>query len=331
VAALDIRRVWRMKRPYILGILACFCGAVTVVFCWYSIRVSRLIEQMESPTDKVREEATHNLVRLFNFWAHIKEPGPFKMEDGRAVAALIAALGDADSTVRTNARLGLEYIGSQAVEPLILALRNTDSLVREGAAGALSTIALWAGVLSRMDFADKNSWAKVLSTADLANENSRAVILMAGPLVEAALTDGDSNVREQSASGVIDAGPYATKPLIAALKDKEPNIRRRAASLILKFPFEDSRAVEPLLAATRAHDMEVISVTYGWYITKGIAGSENELIEALGRIGDREMAETFLNSGNLKLEAAASKWATSHGYKETKGRSFGKFEWGSGR
>jgi len=40
----------------------------------------------------------------------------------------------------------------------------------------------------------------------------------------------------------------------------------------------------------------------------------DDLVKALDEQGDKDMAETFLNSGNDKLEQAARDWASSNGY-----------------
>ncbi len=40
----------------------------------------------------------------------------------------------------------------------------------------------------------------------------------------------------------------------------------------------------------------------------------DDLVKALAEQGDKDMAETFLNSGNDKLEQAARDWASSNGY-----------------
>ena len=56
------------------------------------------------------------------------------------------------------------------------------------------------------------------------------------------------------------------------------------------------------------------------------------LIKALNAYGNKQMAEDFLNRGNSRLEEAARRWATAHGYTVIKLPSGGtRPAWGSGR
>jgi len=46
----------------------------------------------------------------------------------------------------------------------------------------------------------------------------------------------------------------------------------------------------------------------------GRPGTEPRLINALNRVGDKKMAEVFLNSDNSQLKEAAENWARKKGY-----------------
>ena len=283
-----VRRFWRTRRFYAVGILVCFCtlGLAAVLSCWYSLRVSQLIGRLGSPIDGVREQAAEDLREVLEEGY----PAPFKlrMEDARAIAPLMAALKDPSSTVRDRADEGLVAIGTPAIEPLITTLKSSDPLTREIAAHALCLIAY--------DHKAEH------------DEKDRPVVAaMVEPLLSAALKDSDPKVRQQAGDGLTFIGAYAIEPTIAALKDKESNIRRRAASILLEtstsgstVSVRDPRAVQPLLAALRDRDMEVIAVAYDFYIVQGVPGSEDILVEALNKIGDIKMAWIFLNSDNSK-------------------------------
>lgn len=67
-------------------------------------------------------------------------------------------------------------------------------------------------------------------------------------------------------------------------------------------------------------------------IERGISGTENDLISALNKYGNKDMATYYLNSGNQKLETAAQSWGTQHGYtiESHPTTSNNKGGWGSG-
>jgi len=129
-------------------------------------------------------------------------------------------------------------------------------------------------------------------------------------------------------------GAPAVEPLSAALKDKDANeIRWKAAGALGKI--KDPRAVHVLLAGLRERDLAVIAGAYGVFIERAEPGSEDVLIQALNAHGSEEMAEAFLNCGNLALGGAAHKWAHKRRYEVETRDSLGwgpvGVRWGSGR
>ena len=88
--------------------------------------VEDLIEQLKSKDNVTRGSAAFKLGKL---------------NDKRAVPALIEAIMDEDWYVREQAVEGVENIGKPAVPALIEALRNERSIVQEFAAGNLRWIA----------------------------------------------------------------------------------------------------------------------------------------------------------------------------------------------
>lgn len=191
----------------------------------------------------------------------------------------------------------------RALEPLIDALKDTDSDVRGSAAEALGRI-----------------------------KDPRAI----EPLVAALGKETDMFIRSGTARALAGIGAPVVEPLIAALKNPDPDTRRRAAEdLVEVLRWQSSQkapsAVSALLAAWSEHDTVVIAGADQFFITRGEPGSEDVLIEALYQSGGVKMADDFLSCGNVKLEDAAHKWAASHGYR-IESTSFGRsIGWGSAR
>jgi hypothetical protein len=76
----------------------------------------------------------------------------------------------------------------------------------------------------------------------------------------------------------------------------------------------------------------VIAGAATFFVARGEPDSEDALIEALAKFGDVNMARVLLNCGNSKLEAAADRWASGHGYRITSRDSLGGgLRWGGSR
>jgi HEAT repeat protein len=118
--------------------------------------------------------------------------------------------------------------------------------------------------------------------------------------------------------------------LIAALKDSDKDVRRNAAGALGNI--NDPRAVEPLLAALKEPDLAVIAGAYPFFIERAEKGSEDALTQALN-VSDysKSMAEDYLNCGNSALEAAARKWARTHGYQARPMFGGATVQWGNRR
>ena len=139
-----------------------------------------------------------------------------------AVDPLLAALKHADVEVRTLAAWSLGRLGDKrAVGLLAAALKDKDEQVRAAAAGALKGIA-----------------------------DPGAVQALAE-----AMTDQASDVGDSAAEAMTALGPAAVQPLIAALKDKDPRVRARAAGALGELA--DQQAVAPLVAALKDDDERV--------------------------------------------------------------------------
>ena len=166
----------------------------------------------------------------------------------------------------------------RALEPLVAALKDSSGIVRGQAASALGAIG-----------------------------DPRAV----EPLV-AALKGADESLRTTAAGALSRIGVATVEPLIAAMNDPDSGVRGSAARAL--GGINDPRAATALLTVLEKHDTAVIASDAPLFIKLCKPGSEDALIEALDRFGNKDMAQLFLNCGNSRLEQAARAWAGRNGY-----------------
>ena len=88
-------------------------------------------------------------------------------------------------------------------------------------------------------------------------------------------------IQNNAAFALVEIGESAIEPIINALKNENSQIRNITVDTLMKIG--DARAIEPL-------------------------------IEVLNKYDDKNIAEDFLNCGNVQLEEAARHWAASKGY-----------------
>src|SRR6266545_6480532 len=202
----------------------------------------------------------------------------YKLRDARTVGALIAALSDFSSEVRTLAARALGEIGlPRTVGPLMAALKDWNSDVRLAAMEALVKLA-GASVeplltaLMDQDGVVRRSAAEVLGKI----KDARAV----EPLLTR-LADQSSDVRRHAAraleamgwqpenpthralwaiaagrfEAVVVAGVAAVEPLVATLTIDDTTLRVGVARALGELG--DARAIEPLAAALTELDDQV--------------------------------------------------------------------------
>ena len=167
------------------------------------------------------------------------------LRDERAVAPLVAQLGDPLATVREHVVWALGAIRDErAVDPLARVVGQDDSAdVRRQSAWALGAIRDARGVdpllraLKDRDHGVRKQSAWALG----AIRDARAIDGLAG-----VLGDSQSEVRKQAvwAMGAI-GDARAVTGLTAALEDKDDDVRHQAAWAL--GAIRDARAVEPLL------------------------------------------------------------------------------------
>ena len=218
--------------------------------------------------------------------------------DARAVEPLVrlAALNDADPDVRNAAAKALVTLGPGAVKPLITALRSRAAEVRQAAEAlgqiGLPAIQLLVDALGEQDADLRSAAADALGKLGWQPDMTvtgaiywvykrewGTCVEIGAPAVEpliAALRDKDGEVREAAAAALIQIGAPSVQPLIAALDDDDEDyeVRKVAATALGKLG--DVRAVKPLTSVLHA---------FFW----------NDLceaaIQALGEIGDTGAVE----------------------------------------
>ena len=164
-----------------------------------------------------------------------------EMGDERCVEPLARSLRDGDWQVREAAVEALAMVGSPAVDPLIKQLRDWD--IRKYAIRALGKI---------KDERVLDPLLAQLRSDEFKEDATEALVELGQPAVEklvAALKDKDENVRKQAviALGRIkDSG--AVEALIERLQDKDWFIRLTAAAALETIGDERGReAIKPLL------------------------------------------------------------------------------------
>ena len=230
-------------------------------------------------------------------------------KDARAVEPLITALKDEDPVVRKMAAWALgEIKDGRAVDPLITNLKDKSKEVQNMEAWALGELQDPRAIepLS-VALKDKNPFIPLVAATALGRiKDPRAV----EPLI-AAMKGNEPNLRRRAAKALEAIGLTPVDLLIVALKDKDPDVQKRAAEALgnTKNPL----AVEPLTAALKQENLEIVAGAYSFFIRRGKTGTEAALINALNKHGTGVMAQNFLGCGNNQLEEAGLNWVTSHG------------------
>jgi hypothetical protein len=148
------------------------------------------------------------------------------------------------------------------------------------------------------------------------------------PLIEA-LKDKDPYVRAFADMALIRIGAPAIEPLISAMKDNELYVA--ALSALALTSMKDARAHAALMKALSEHNSRAIFGTHTFFVRIGVPGSESALIEALEKFPSREMAEEFLNSGNPALQKAANDWALKYKQSLKPAPTTALVRWGMGQ
>ena len=240
-----------------------------------------------------------------------------RINDPRAIAPIVKALGARNRNVRANAAWTLRKLGDpQAVEPLIKALGDQSPIVREAAAWALHELedrrAVDPMVKALGDAEESVREAAAWTLGKLKDQRAIEPLILA-------LQDWFSKVREAAAWGLGELGdPRAIVPLIDALGDRHGKVREAATWTLGKFG--DRRAVDPLLKTMGDEDpkvrdaaakvLEEMGVPLGRLIQSTLAGSR-EAGNELGRRKDPRSLDPLILSlrnrdGQVRRAAAAA-------------------------
>ncbi|HUW12272.1 MAG TPA: HEAT repeat domain-containing protein [Anaerolineae bacterium] len=213
---------------------------------------------------RTRVARVHRAVRLSAIDALVKMGTP-------AVEALIEALRDWDSAIRSAAALSLGQIGDPlGVEPLISVLSDKESRVRRTAVEALGAIGDTRAVEALIKaLRDSNPSVRFAAAGALGQiGDSRAVTPLVG-----ALRDSSEGVDQAAATALGRIrDDRAVEPLIRMLRSWRWSVRLAASQAL--GAIGDTRALRPLIAALRDEYGEVRSAASG----------------ALGQIGGEAVA-----------------------------------------
>jgi HEAT repeat protein len=145
-----------------------------------------------------------------------------RIGDARAVEPLVPALKHKHHYMRETAARTLGLIGdARAVEPLLTTLTDDNDAVRDAAIGALNNIG-WQP--------DKSEEAAAYWVASRQWDRCAELGAPAVDQLLAALKDKDEQVREGAAGALGRIGhPSAVEPLLAAVSDKSATVRRAVA------------------------------------------------------------------------------------------------------
>ena len=154
-------------------------------------------------------------------------------------------------------------------------------------------------------------------------------------LITVSEQDEKPMVRRYARLALRNMGTKIIEPLIATLKDENPD-RRISASWTLYWvwnKYNDMRAILPLITAVEEKDVAVVAGAYYFFLERGEDGTQPILIEALNQYGHRskEMVTDYLNCGEPQLRKAAEQWAHTHGYYIKPSEFGGHRGWGSKR
>ena len=266
------------------------------------------------------------------------------LKDPRAAPALLAAIKTQDEFGRKHMSDALGNIGAAAIPGALAGLRDPDAGIRQASAATLVGIAykirmgedksasaqqqMNSSALPALIAALRDPAPQVRSESANALHwihNASAI----GPLI-ALFHDPDDDVREGDANSVTGFDD-TLDPLLAALEDRDPNLRIGAARALgnMAWVEHSERAAAPLLEGIAHGNVEIAAGAYSFLISRGDTASEPVLIAAFEKYPAKRMANEFLNCGNKALEDAVKAWAEKHGIKiEPDSRPAGTSRWG---
>ncbi len=253
------------------------------------------------------------------------------LEGAAAVDTLHALVADHDPVAaRCAARALADIDDPEAVPALTVLLSDKDRRVVVGAATALGWIGDGRSAGPLGDLVTKKDPRIVTAAAEALGriDDPRAVRPLERVAVRGLTIRGpDRAWRKTRFTAVFALGelrdPRAEATLLRVMRT-DPGTSRAAGRALTKIFAHDVRHLLPMLEEPRN-----IRLAYA-LVDLGRRGTEDELVTALLRHGDLTLAEYYLNCGNNRLENAAHRWASAHGYTVTQMPGVPGDEWGSG-
>jgi HEAT repeat protein len=251
-----------------------------------------------------------------------------ELGDKRAVGPLIDVLKNEDTEIKTNAAEALGLLGDNAaVAPLAAALTDDDAGLRQVCAQALDKLHYQPKKVE-----DNITYLIALQAWDQVAKLGAPAF---APLV-ACLSDQNRDVHESAIGALGNLGDKrAISPLSEALPDW--NLNGVLVSALEKLGWKPTSDAEQIYVwigkqdsthlkeqwnktrqvllddVSSSNHQKMENAVYS-FMAIGDPKVVDDLVKALDEQGDKDMAETFLNSGNDKLEQAARDWASSNGY-----------------
>jgi hypothetical protein len=217
--------------------------------------------------------------------------------DTKAVAPLAAALTDEDAGLRQTCAQALDKLHYQPEKvedniTYLIALQAWEKVAKMGAPAFAPLVAC---------LSDQNRDVHESAIGALGDLGDKRAI---SPLSEA-LPDWNLNGSLVSALEKLGWKPTSDAEQIYAWIGKQDSAH-------LKQEWEKTRQV--LLDDVSSSNHQKMENAVYSFMAIGDPKVVDDLVKALDEQGDKDMAETYLNSGNDKLEQAARDWASSNGY-----------------
>ncbi len=254
----------------------------------------------------------------------------------RAIPALIPALYD--DRMGETARKLLVSLGAPAIPPLIAASAGGDeggsARETEALAAALAGFGApaWDPLVAALKSTDRGTRSTALRSLGLLKDERAAPLI--AKLIAREL---NQNVTREAASALSGLGDAGAEPLYALLSGRDEQARYWAAFAFNAGAAASEQRVMEIGRATKDRDVrgacawvlegldtdtaraasaELLGADPAKVTDKDLDSKRTWLMLAvMERSTDSSIADTFLNSPNEKLEAAAELWATNHGYR----------------
>ncbi len=223
-----------------LDVGACKTAALALGLTGDYRAIGPLIKALKNDSPEVREAAASALGCL---------------NRRKAAEPLIASLSDSEERVYEAACEALIQIGEGSIEPLVAALKDQDETLRDKAVcvldrmGDIRELQPFLEHVLTSALRDGDRRTRIRTASALADIRKEWVVK---PLIEALYYYG---VREAARAGLLQIGEVGMASLLAALRHRHIVVRKAAAEILGEIG--DARSLKPLEAALRDKDWNV--------------------------------------------------------------------------